>query len=106
MKYALLAILMVLTACGTPPTPSAETPTDHVVTMVGYKFEPSTITIKVGDTIEWQNDDAVAHIVNLPQANSPELKVGDSWAFQFNEPGTYAYGCGIHPSMKGTVVVE
>lgn len=31
---------------------------------------------------------------------------GDSGAHVFDEAGTFAYCCKIHPSMRGTVAVE
>ena len=106
MKHALFIVLLLLTACSAPPTPSATTKVDNLVTITNFKFNPPTVTIKVGQTVEWKNEDSASHIVNLPGASSHELFKGESWAFQFTEPGTYNYACGIHPSMKGSIIVE
>ncbi len=37
---------------------------------------------------------------------STDLANGATFTFAFDQPGTYAYHCSIHPSMKATVVVE
>ena len=31
---------------------------------------------------------------------------GATFSFTFDTPGTYAYHCGIHPSMTGEVIVQ
>ena len=36
---------------------------------------------------------------------SPDIGSGETFSFTFTEPGTYNYLCGIHPTMRGTIVV-
>ena len=36
---------------------------------------------------------------------SPDIASGERFSFTFTEPGTYTYICGIHPTMRGTIVV-
>jgi plastocyanin len=38
--------------------------------------------------------------------NIGNLQHGDSGSMVFNQVGTYAYHCSIHPSMKGSVTVK
>jgi plastocyanin len=37
---------------------------------------------------------------------SERMLPGDAYQRKFDKPGTYPYGCGPHPEMKGAVVVE
>jgi len=37
---------------------------------------------------------------------SPDLSSGKTFSFTFEKTGTYTYSCHIHPTMKGTVVVQ
>ena len=76
----------------------------------------STVTIEVGDTVEWQFDQAtMGHdLTSLDSADTwdPALQEyrgpnGDPIRYTFTKPGTYEYWCSIHgATMRGTVVVE
>ena len=76
----------------------------------------STVTIEVGDTVEWQFDRAVmGHDVTSRDTASrwsPVLQEyrdagGAPVRYTFTRPGTYEYWCSIHgATMRGTVVVE
>ncbi|HSU72424.1 MAG TPA: cupredoxin family copper-binding protein [Candidatus Binatia bacterium] len=108
MKYIpLFALAVLLVACSATTTQqSAGTQADQVVSINNFKFSPATITVKVGQSVLWKNEDAASHTVKIDDTESPELFKGDAWTHTFSKAGTYAYSCGIHPSMKGTVVVE
>ena len=79
-------------------------------------FDPSLITIRVGDMIIWENVDSQGHnVANGFDLSSDDVgKVfdsdfidpGASFSHTFNVVGTYDYFCMIHPWMKGTVIVE
>lgn len=74
-----------------------------------YKFMPGDLTVKVGDTITWTNNDTAPHTVTTLAGpvpiGSPTLKKGDTFSFTFTKPGVYQYGCSIHPDMKAKVTV-
>jgi plastocyanin len=38
--------------------------------------------------------------------DSGSMSEGDEFSFTFEEAGTYAYFCQVHPTMRGTIVVE
>ena len=78
---------------------------DVQVRVINFTFAPATVTIRAGQTVEWTNDDSVAHTVDLSGVISNVLNRGDHYAQTFAAPGTYAYICSIHPFMHGTVVV-
>ncbi len=76
----------------------------------------STVTVKVGDTVEWQFDRAtMGHdLTSLDSADDWDPAVreyrdanGAPIRYTFTKPGTYEYWCSIHGgTMRGTVVVE
>ncbi|MFC5747339.1 cupredoxin domain-containing protein [Actinomadura rugatobispora] len=80
------------------------------VRMQNTAYSPSTLTIRVGDTVTWTNLDQIPHDVvttSGPQAlRSPMLQRGRSWSFTFRVAGTYAYYCSVHPAMRGRIVVQ
>ena len=78
-------------------------------------YSPSTVTLVVGvnNTVTWTNDDATIHTVtsfSVPAGaksfNSGTMAPGSTFTFAFTVPGTYKYGCEIHPWMQGTIIVK
>ena len=80
----------------------------NAVSIQNFAFSPSSLTVKVGDTVMWTNSDSATHTVVAGDGSfkSGNLGQGASYQFTFKAAGTYAYKCGIHPSMTGTVVVQ
>jgi len=76
------------------------------VTIQGFAFNPSSITISPGDTVKWTNIDSATHDVVGTDFSSGNLKKGDSYEHTFTKPDTYNYRCSFHPSMLGTVIVK
>jgi plastocyanin len=82
---------------------------DTTVTIAGFAFEPTTVTVDVGDTVTWTNNDNTAHNATADDGSSccaPNIAAGESWSITFLVAGTYAYHCSIHPTMQGTLIVE
>ncbi len=75
-----------------------------------YRFSPQDIRIKAGDTVKWINrEKRTSHSVLFPAEGGREsdrVFPGESWQRVFTEPGTFAYRCGPHEEMRGSVVVE
>jgi plastocyanin len=79
------------------------------VAMIGISFDPADITVPVGATVVWTNEDAVDHTTTADDDawDSGVVATGESFDFTFDEPGTYTYLCEIHPAvMQGTITVE
>jgi len=74
---------------------------------------PSVVTVAVGDTVTWSNDDTAAHTVTSGTAadgpdgafDSSLFMAGASFEATFDEAGTFVYFCMVHPWMVGTVIV-
>src|SRR6266849_3710672 len=69
-------------------------PQAHTVVIREVKFQPTVLTVKVGDTVEWRKFD------------SGILPVGSSWKYVVTKRGTYFYTCTLHPNMKATLIVR
>ncbi len=72
----------------------------------------ATITINVGDAIEWTNIDAMNHNVVSIDVDAPSgfgsgtMGQNDTYLFTFNSAVVFDYRCGFHPgSMLGTITV-
>ncbi len=103
---AILGVLLALGSCSSAPT---EPVAGNAVTIKDFAFSPATITVSVGTIVTWTNEDPATHKVisdSGSEMDSPDIPTGQTYSHTFNAAGTYAYHCGIHPSMKGTVIVQ
>jgi len=89
------------------PSETLTTGAGAEVDIQDFAFGPNEIQVAVGDTVAWKNLDPFAHSVraNDQSFGSEPLNQGDTFSFTFATAGSFAYICGIHPSMSGTVVV-
>lgn len=86
--------------------------TTHNVTVNGSSFSPAALTIEVGDTVVWENqDDSSSHstVSDLPffnpnYWNSLLVDQGDAFAHTFNNVGTFTYSDQFD-SGTGTITV-
>lgn len=80
----------------------------NAITIQNFSFAPASLTVKAGTTVTWTNNDSPTHSVKWADgtAGSNPLATGSSYTRTFATPGTYAYVCGIHASMHGTIVVN
>ena len=83
-------------------------PTTHTVTIDASKFEPAAVTVKVGDTVVWVNNDVVAHTATSKTGrfDSGLIAPGKSWTYRANRIGEFAYTCTYHPTMNATLRVK
>ncbi len=104
MKRLLIAAALALCL---PLAAAASTTATHAVHIRNFAYSPSQIQIKVGDSVEFINDDDEAHTVTATDKSfdSAGLDTGDRWSYRFKKPGRYAYLCALHPWMKGVIVV-
>jgi plastocyanin len=79
------------------------------VSQEDISFQPAEVSVGVGDTVTWTNNDSVGHDVTADGFSSGEpggMAPGDTFEQTFDEAGTFDYVCTVHPGMEGTVVVE
>jgi len=69
---------------------------------------PATVTINQDDSVTWTNTDTKDHqvVANGGSFASAILKPGKTYTHVFQGGGTFRYHDGLHPSLKGTVVVR
>ena len=127
-KLALLAIAVLLTACGgggseggsgpaAGPAPATATgPADaQVATVVSnaqLEFEPATVNAKVGTLkLTHRVEGAIPHNLVFDDESlggTETLTEGkeETLTLTFEEPGTYDFVCTIHSGQEGKVVVS
>ena len=89
-------------------------PKDHVmIDQRKMSFIPHVVAVQQGTTVEFLNSDPVGHNVYWPSVsgnkklshNLGTWPKGEKKPFQFNDLGTAALLCNVHPEMSGYVVV-
>jgi amicyanin len=81
----------------------------YQVKIDNFSFAPANLTVPVGATVTWTNQDDVPHTIRSAEGQtlkSPVMDTDQTFSFTFTKAGTYSYFCGIHPKMTGTVVVK
>lgn len=106
--YLFLPKMINYTPSGAPTntnTPTAS-PSSNMVTIQNFAFNPSSLTVPVGTTVIWTNQDTAPHTITADIFKSNTLQPGDSFSHTFNQAGSFSYHCSIHPFMTGTVTVQ
>ena len=78
----------------------------HQVSIENMRFEPARLTVKRGERVAWVNKDLFPHTVtDAGVFDSGEIQASATWNFSARTAGEFAYGCALHPTMKGVLVV-
>jgi plastocyanin len=94
-------------ACSQAGPAASPVPTDRVDLPRSYRFAPEDISVNVGTTVTWTNNDNFTHSVRILDTGDVQLmRPGESVTVAFDEPGLFAYDCSLHPKdMRGSVLV-
>jgi plastocyanin len=73
-----------------------------------FTFGPAKLVVTKGTAVTWTNQDDIPHSIVLTalSVRSKALDTDKAFTYQFDKAGTFAYMCGLHPTMHGTVVVK
>ena len=118
LRLACATLLLTLSlGCGSSsnapssPTPTGSMPVSIVAgssTLTTTAYSPNPMTVPVGGTIIWTNNDSVTHTSTADNGewNSGSIAPGGQYSKTFSTTGTFSYHCTIHPNMIGTVRVQ
>lgn len=69
-------------------------------------FSPVEITARVGDTIQWLNEDFVDHTATAKSGEwDVSIVAGKQAEQQLTRVGTIEYFCRFHPAMTGKITI-
>ncbi|MGI8857418.1 MAG: cupredoxin domain-containing protein [Thermomicrobiales bacterium] len=80
------------------------------VTIMNFTFQPTPLTVPVGTTVVWTNQDTAPHTATSDPGSAfafdtGTLQKGQSGSITFTTAGSFPYHCNIHPNMHAMVVV-
>ncbi len=83
-------------------------PVVHTVVIDASSFAPKFLRAKVGDRIVWVNKDLLVHTATAKRGafDSKEIPAGKSWSYTATAAGQIDYKCTLHPTMKGSLLVQ
>ncbi len=106
MMLALIVALAAAISSGQALASPASAPlgATQTVQLQDFKFAPTTITIAVGDSINFTNAGAVAHTATAGDGSwdSGNLNPGQSFSHTFSAAGTFIVYCRYHGQANGT----
>lgn len=122
---ALVMAVVAIVGVHLRPAGASTTPIEIKMIDTPPTFQPSNLSIKVGDTVEWKNVGTTIHhastdsssAINPADVSKPSdakpfdsgfLQPGQTFSYTFTVPGTYKYICAPHETsgMSGEVVVK
>ena len=119
-------VTMSMTATESSSNTSGTGASNNTVLILNYAYAPADLSVPIGTTVSWINQDSVGHTVTEGDPNSPKqaklrafdssgeavtgkvalIGAGESWSYTFTTPGTYEYYCIVHPYMMGHITVS
>ncbi len=109
VAIVVIAAVAILAMQNSPPGGTNNSGTGNSVEIKDFAFNPGTLTVPLGTTVTWTNNDTAPHTVtfdNGPFANSTTLALGQTYSVTFDQAGTFNYHCSIHPSMVAKIIVQ
>ncbi len=118
-SVALIGVLMLSACYSSPSAPSTTIPAGPTTVLIPagtflssgtLSFTPSTLTVAVGTTVTFGNNDSYQHTTTADTADAIQwnntLNPAAMATVQFTAAGTYTYHCSLHPAEKGTIIVQ
>lgn len=103
MRTIVVAVVAVFSAVAAPCAAGGEV---IKVSISDMTFSPAEVTVRVGDTVEWNNSDFVDHTATAKNSDwEVALPAGKSGGVELKHPGDVAYYCRFHPNMTGIIHV-
>lgn len=88
------------------PSPQQQVPQ---ISHLNLQFNPTVLPVKVGDQVDFLNDDSIYHnAFSLSRAKPFDLGIyprGSSKLVTFDQPGLVKVFCQIHPNMISNILV-
>ena len=107
MKLSTLSMSLALGAFVVTASASAK---EFEVAQKDKKFSQPALTVKVGDSVVFKNEDPFAHnVFSLSDPKTFDLgsyPKGQSKTVTFDKPGSVEVECAIHPDMRVMVEVK
>ena len=109
-SLALAASVSLLVASCSSSSPTTPSSGGNLVTVQinNSVYAPNPVTVKVGQQVNWKNNDSITHTATLDGMfnNTISPMSAQGAPVTMNTAGTFNYHCTIHANMTGSIVVQ
>jgi plastocyanin len=99
-------LLLALAGAAFVAAPASAAPKVSTITLQQMAFGPVPAGLRVGDIIEWVNNDIFVHSATAKDKSFDlELKPKTHVRMTLKKAGAFAFYCRYHPGMMGRLVV-
>ena len=108
LKLSPIALLaVVVLGCGSDADKPAE-PRETAIAIQDFKFAPEDITVDVGASVTWTNEDAAPHTATADDGSfdTGNLRDDDAKTITFRKAGSFTYFCEFHKFMRAKITVR
>ena len=100
-------VILVLAAGLLMALPAAAQAADTTVTIATGAFGPEEVTVTLGNSVRWLNNDVAIHDAAAVDGTwkTPLLGINDEATVTFDTAGYYEYVCSLHRRMSGSIRV-
>ena len=109
MRLVLMAVLLTAAAaCGSYNSPNAPSGMAANAAITGSGFTPNSISVGVGASVTWTNNDSAPHsvVADGGQFNSGTIAPGAKFSYAFPAAGSFSYHDSTNAKMVGVVNVS
>ena len=100
------AAAAIWAAAAFSPAPAGAAPRVYTVTIQNMTFSPAPAGLRIGDSVEWVNNDILRHTATAADRSfSVELAPKARARTRLAKPGVVRFFCRFHPGMKGQLSV-
>jgi plastocyanin len=105
---ATLGVLVSAIVAAVGVSPSVQRPETKTISIAEFRFAPTETTVRLGDTVVWQNRDAFVHTTAADSGSwtSGELQRDKRFQLVTSRTGRFPYHCAAHPVMRGVLIVR
>ncbi len=101
-----IGVVALAASCSSDSNSVTAPPQPEAVSIAGFAFAPGDMTVPVGSTVTWTNQDKAAHTVTGDGFDSGSLAQSATFSHTFATKGRFAYHCQFHASMVAVVTVQ
>ncbi|MBW3630336.1 MAG: cupredoxin family copper-binding protein [Gemmatimonadetes bacterium] len=83
-------------------------PRRHEIAIRNFVYEPAALTVAVGDTVVWTNEDALPHTATATDKAWDTGSIGskESRTVVISQKGEQSYICTLHPNMRADLTAQ
>jgi plastocyanin len=108
LGLALVSAALPVTTAAQDDQPAVNIIEPSPTDILNWGYDNTNLSVSAGQTVTWTNAGAQQHTVTADDTSldSGLIDPGNTFSFEFDNPGIFTYHCTPHPWMKATITVS